>query len=142
MRKARHSNRALVVVSDGQDYRSIYNSPELYRAFADSPVPIYLILTQERWSGARIDPWGAPTREDLVRLANQSGGYSMSVFSNREAIEAATQLAFAIRMPYVLFFVSQWPRGADRVRELSIEVNRVRPRPRVYHRTMYYAQPH
>ncbi len=49
MHKAHYVNRALFVVSDGGENHSVHDSQELSRAFADSPVPIFLLMTINPW---------------------------------------------------------------------------------------------
>lgn len=139
MHKAHHRNRALLVVSDLYDNNSLYNSQELSQAFTESPIPIFLILPVDRMqgdghSGADI------ARDDLMQLINQSGGYTIRVPDREGALAAATQLAAAIRSPYMLYFQSSAPRGASHRFDLRVEVKRVRPRPWVLYKAIQYAQ--
>jgi VWFA-related protein len=140
MYKAHHRNRSLLVISTGYDSRSIYNSRELARAFVESPVPIFLVLATERWPLGPQAPDEPPARVDLVRLANQSGGYAIVVTDVAEILAAATQLASAIYSPYMLYYVSPWPRSTTHRRHLSVEVQGVHPRPITLYRAIEHTE--
>ena len=126
MPKAHHANRALVVVSDGFDNRSVHRFKELERAYADSPVPLFLLVPAERHSA----PEGrdeADARIRLLRLVSKSGGDCLAVYDEKEATAVVTGLASVIRSPYMLYFA----RPRQSVGRLDIEVKGVRPQPRI-----------
>src|ERR1035441_9824512 len=128
MPKAHHANRALVVVSDGFDNRSVHKFKELERAYADSPVPLFLLVPAEYYGES--DTYDErEARNSLLRLVGQSGGYNVAVYDAKVAMAVVTGLASVIRSPYMLYFAR--PLGSRG--GLDIEVKGVRPRPRLFY---------
>lgn len=134
MRKARHANRALLIVSDAYDNQSIHRIEELTAAFSSWPLPIFLVILVERWRTELQPLEELSAREDLVRFANRSGGYATWVSNKQEMSAAVTKLASAIRSPYLLYFVSPASLMTQRPLDLQVEVIGVRPRPLVFYR--------
>ena len=90
MRKARHSNRALMVVTDGFDNESVYQFNELKQLFAEAPVPIFMVILVPCLPG---DQEELTARAKLAHLANSSGGYMTVVAKPADMQDATTQLA-------------------------------------------------
>ena len=123
MRKARHPNRALLIISDAEDNCSTRLPGEFARALAAFPVPIFLVIPVDRRA---LEP--VFTRKDLVRLAKWSGGYAVQV-NRSEMLPAVTDIVDVIRRPYLISLRGPSTRGNTQFGELRVEVNGVRTRP-------------
>ena len=93
-----------------------------------------MLIDLERWRTELQPSEELSAREDLARFAYRSGGYATWVSSKKEMSSAVTQLASAIRSPYLLFFVSPASLTTQRPLDLQVDVIGVRPRPLVFYR--------
>jgi VWFA-related protein len=132
MRKARHQNRALLIVSDGYDNASVYTPNELKRALAETPVPMFLVIPASRWE--RVGLRGQAVliadeqemRARMLDVTESSGGLWLPVSDAREARGLASQLASAMRRPYLLTYVSSSAMSGTRARKIQVKLNRVK----------------
>lgn len=132
MRKARHQNRALLIVSDGFDNASVYTGNELQRALAEAPVPMFLVIPMSRWERVGLrghgmrNPDEEAVRAQMLDLAESSGGLSIAVSDAREARGLASQLASVMRRPYLLSYVSSSAMSGTRARKIQVKLNHVK----------------
>jgi Ca-activated chloride channel homolog len=139
MQKAKHSNRALLILSDGGDNASTHKFRQLSAVVAASGVPLFFVIpgdpVRDRMrlsvfpTGVDATTEGA-IRSDLFRLAERSGGYTFSVPNKQQMVSIVRQLSTAIRAPYVLYFHGPpMPGGRGGQDDVHITVNGVRPQP-------------
>ena len=147
MRKARFSNRALVVISDADDTASIYELRDLSSAYSELPAPVFLLIPRTPTERSRRQPLysGGPVpfvnlnpfdQNGMVRFASRSGGGVVNVSSEQQMISAAKQVGIAIRSPYVLSFRRTPQRAAGEPFDLKVQVNGLRPRPMALYRSI------
>lgn len=132
MRKARRPNRALLIVSDGFDNKSVRKLDDLKSAYSQVACPIFFIVLIEKWRAEPQSSDAVRDREDLIQFVNQTGGYSVVVGSEQEILAATTHLDLAMRAPYVLLFPS--PPPSRRPLDVRVEVKDERPSPLVLYR--------
>ena len=134
MRQARYQTRVLLVVSDGDDNSSVYSLEELSRAFAESPIPMFLIIPADpQHRGPQVTDAGS-RRTALMQLAVQTGGYAHIVSARQEIVAVATELASAFRTVYTLKVQAPATR-TGKLNDLHIQVRSVTPRPVLLYRT-------
>jgi len=119
MSKARNPNRALLVLSDGLDTSSTRKFGEVENAYADSPVPLFLLVPTEA-GDPFLGPWpvvGAPAeaRRHLERLVTRSGGMAVGAMGSPATPAEMTEFASLIRSPYILYFAAP-PQHPTRLR--------------------------
>jgi Ca-activated chloride channel family protein len=137
MRAARHSNRALLVMSDGYDNVSTYRVEELARLLSDIPITIFLVIPADPFDRvsnvALLTEMEIGARKNLVGLVEGSGGYCRTVSTIKDMTASITQMSPAIRSPYVLYFAAA-AGIADRPGDVTIGVKSMRPAPLVLYR--------
>jgi Ca-activated chloride channel family protein len=114
MKRARHSRKALVILSDGGDNHSRYTTAEIRRAVAESEVEIYAMgifdpgidrddarkLSSEERNGPRL----------LDELADSTGGRHFPVERLADLAEIAERIGNQLRSQYVLGYSPQAAR--------------------------------
>jgi hypothetical protein len=140
MGKAKFPIRSLVVFSDGGENASVYRMQELERLFAESPIPIFLVMPDDNRGLEHVYAWFVtPESADLVRFASQSGGYAIPVASEKEMLGAAAQISSLIHSPYVIS-LPILPTEAN-LKALRIKVHGVRPEPALLYRAILSSSP-
>jgi Ca-activated chloride channel family protein len=139
MQKAKHSNRALLILTDGGDNASRHTLRELSAVVAASGVPLFFVIPGDpvrdrvRLSvvSSEMDTTTEETiRRGLFRLAERSGGYTFFVPGRQQIVPVVRQLSTAIRMPYLLYFhQSSMPAGRGGQHDVDIKVSGVQRRP-------------
>jgi hypothetical protein len=137
MSKARNPNRALLVLSDGLDTSSTRKFHEVENAYADSPVPLFLLVPTEA-GDPFLGPWpvvGAPAeaRRDLERLVARSGGMAVGAIGSTATLAEMAEFASLIRSPYILYFAAP-PRHPTRLRA---QIKGVRWKPHLLYGAAY-----
>ena len=129
-RHAHHSNRALVVISDGGDNQSAYTRSDLLAALAEEPVPVFLLDPARVGQYRPHLPFDEETaRTELHRLAAATGGFGVLAQTPETMRTAAEVVSELIRTPYTLYFAD--PAGASQRRQLRVDSVGVRPAPRL-----------
>lgn len=117
MRKASHSQRALLILSDGMDNHSRYSRSELLRVALEADVQVYSIIMDNGESSAPTN--SIPFRPTLIRkpgdqaadqqgpklleaLADKTGGLHFHARTHGEAREAMMKVSQALRNEYVI----------------------------------------
>ncbi|MBX9601510.1 MAG: VWA domain-containing protein [Bryobacteraceae bacterium] len=132
MRTARNGRRVILVISDGADNCSRYSRTEVFQMARESDVQVYTVgvFAHETW-GARM----------LERLAEETGGRYYRVTRRDDLGGIAERIGNEIRREYVIGYHSA-NRGRDgKYRQVRVKVTPPAgsPKPRVSHRTGYYA---
>src|SRR5262249_37182441 len=127
MQKARHPTRALIVFSDGDDNQSVYKPNHLIQALAATPVPIFLLVPIT----AQLPMQEVP---ELTRM-QLPGGLPARFSDARQTEGVVTEIAAAIREPYIFYF--NRPTGAAPPRSLHVALRHGAPKANLY----YFAQP-
>ena len=152
MRKARHPQRALLILSDGMDNHSQYSKHELMRVALEADVQVYTIIVNGLVGGSSAN--GVPFRPSMVakpgdraaenqgpamleELSEKTGGLHFRVRNDSEAIEAAAKAGQALRNQYVIGYQPPDSRTSGKWHRVRVKTNV--PKLTVYARNGYYA---
>jgi Ca-activated chloride channel family protein len=134
MKAAQYPTRALIVLSDGRDNRSVKSEEDLKKAFLASPVPIFLIMPPRYVARSRPSAIENDQRKDLIRFVEQSGGYTLEMYQMKDFQAVASGIAIAIRTPYVLFFQSA--QLQTKPTNVRVTLKGVHPRQHLFYETV------
>ncbi len=152
MRRARHPQRALVIVSDGMDNHSRYSKAELLRAALEADVQIYTIIID---NGAGASPGNTiPFRPSMIakpgdqgaarqgpslleELAGKTGGLYFHARSGAEAREGMMKVSQALRNEYVIGYEPAETAASGKLHRIRVK-SKV-PKVTVHARSGYYA---
>jgi VWFA-related protein len=109
MRRARHSRRALFVLTDGSDNNSRYTESELVNLIREVDVRIFAIGLFER---PRL----------LDRIAAETGGRAYFARKLKDLPEMVDRLSRELRSQYVLGYYSTNRENDGRYRKVSVEL--------------------
>lgn len=137
MRPARHSRRALILITDGIENHSRYSKPELLSYAREADVQVHSIGIYD--PPATMKPIELAREREALRLledlAKATGGLHLVARNNEEGVRAATRIAEALRHQYLLGYQ---PPAAGDARWRRIQVKLDVPNTRVYARSGYY----
>jgi Ca-activated chloride channel homolog len=136
MREARHTKKALLIISDGGDNHSRYTESEIKSLVKEADVQIYAIgifsrNTPEEMSG--------PTT--LAEITDVTGGRTFSIDNPNELPDVATKIGIELRNQYVLGYRPKNPAKDGKWRKIKVKLNAPKGLPplTVYAKTGYYA---
>jgi Ca-activated chloride channel family protein len=141
VKEGRHSKRALLVISDGQDNSSRYSWGELRKLVKESDVQIYCIgVVELGWGSEMTDLYGQAILEEIARV---TGG---KAFFPRTAIELEdimTRIALVLRHQYSLGYIPTNERRNNKWRKIKVRLKPPRGLPHLTVRAKegYYAAP-
>ncbi|MBC7930685.1 MAG: VWA domain-containing protein [Rubrivivax sp.] len=98
----KHSTRALVVVTDGQDNMSRYSFRETMQVLKESDVIVYTVTLLNSHHDSALDSNG---RAVLKELAQHSGGAALHALNAKELNDVMSQIADELRSRYAIAFV-------------------------------------
>ena len=109
MKSAKHSRRALFVLSDGGDNNSRYTESEIINLVRESDVRIYAIGLFER-------------PRFLEKLAIETGGRAYLAHTLKDLPEAVERISTELRNQYTLGYYSSYPRNDGKYRNVKVAV--------------------
>jgi Ca-activated chloride channel homolog len=145
LRKAHHTRRALIVVSDGGDNHSRATQMEIRQMAREADVEVFALGTYEppgvrRRTGEEL---GGP--ELLARISEETGGRSFPVRKTSDIMDAALRIGFDLRNQYLVEYHPLNQNWNGKYRGITVEVAQLPgfSRLRVNWRQGYYgaAQP-
>ena len=153
MRKAQHSRRALLILSDGMDNNSRYSQSELLRMALEADVQVYAVIMDGISGGGPSG--GAPYRPTMAlkpidqarlsqpsnlleELANKTGGLYFHAHNEAQAKEAMTKAGRALRTEYLIGY--QAPEGGAPEKWHRVRVKTSVLKVVLHSRSGYYAQ--
>jgi Ca-activated chloride channel family protein len=116
LQEASHQKRVLVVLSDGDDNASQYSDDDMLERARRSDALIYVVSTAELGSNV-----GNPRL--LKKLGESSGGVTYRPDTEREVVEAFTEIAQNIRRGYSIGYVPTNTARDGRLRRVRVLVN-------------------
>jgi Ca-activated chloride channel homolog len=153
MQKARHSRRALAILSDGMDNHSRYSMSELLRVALEADVQIYSIVIDNGAGGSSTS--GVPFRPAMIqkpgdraiqnqgpdlleKLAEKTGGLYFHARGSAQVKEAMAKTGEALRNEYVIGY--KMPSSGPAGKWHQIHVKLSVPKAHVHARSGYYSQ--
>jgi VWFA-related protein len=115
LQEATHQKRVLVVLSDGDDNASQHSEDAMLERAVRSDALIYTVSTAEL--GTNVG-----NRSLMRKLAQASGGVAYSPESEREVVEAFTEIAENIRRGYSIGYVPTNTTRDGRLRRVKVSV--------------------
>lgn len=120
----RHSRRAVVLLTDGQDNASSYTFRELRRQLMESDVTVYAVgIVAPNDDSSALGYGGRAILEDLTGL---SGGRAFFPMSEKELNAAFDDLAKELRNQYVIGFAPAADAKRDGWHEVRVKLGEVR----------------
>lgn len=116
VRKASHQKHVIIVLSDGGDNASRHSRNEMYEHARQSDAIIYTLVTNNPRQGGSGQP-GV-----LRRLAEIGGGLSYVPTSDRDTVNAFTEIAANIRRGYSIGYVPTNSARDGRWRNVKVMV--------------------
>ncbi|MBX7220904.1 MAG: VWA domain-containing protein [Blastocatellia bacterium] len=119
VRQGRHTRRALVLISDGQDNNSRYSYRELKQLVKETDVQIYAIGITNVFSGTTLDMQGQTILEELSRL---TGGRAFFPNSDTEMQEVITRIGLELRHQYSLGYSPTYEGNDSKWRKIQVKI--------------------
>jgi Ca-activated chloride channel homolog len=111
--------RAVVLLTDGEDYRSRFSAHQAALQARSAGVPIYMI------SLAGMDSLRPALRKtDLETIAKQTGGHVFYVSAREELSPAYARISAELRSQYVLTFTTPRALSEGELAKLEVRVSR------------------
>ena len=136
MREARHTKKALLIISDGGDNHSRYTESEIKSLVKEADVQIYAIGIFSRNTPEEMT---GPTT--LAEITDVTGGRTFSIDNPNELPDVATKIGIELRNQYVLGYRPKNPAKDGKWRKIKVKLNAPKGLPplTVYAKTGYYA---
>lgn len=142
VKQGRHTKRALLLISDGQDNASRYTYGELRKLLKEAGVQIYCIGIVELGggSGGTLDMQGQSILEEIAQV---TGGKAFFPRSAAELEDATTRIALELRHQYSIGYVPTNEKKDGQWHKIKVSVKPPKGLPslKVQHKEGYYAVP-
>ncbi len=124
MRHAKHSRKAILIISDGGDNSSRYTLREVKSRVREADVQIYSIGILEPFQGrARtMEEMDGPALLDDI--ADESGGRLFEVDNLNVLPDIASKIGTALRNQYVLGFAPSEPKRDGKYHKIQVKITR------------------
>lgn len=141
MKNARHSRKAILIISDGGDNSSRYTARELKNWIKEADVQIYSIGIFEPPGvrGRSLEELNGPALLD--EIAQQTGGRLFEVYDLNDLHDTAAKIGSALRNQYVLGFSPTAERDG-KYHRIQVKIPKIHGLPslRATFRSGYYAR--
>ncbi len=139
MKKARHSRKALIIISDGGDNCSRYSANETVEFLRESDVQIFAIAILEHFARLTLsrEELNGPDLLDLI--AEETGGRMFTVKDLHDLSGVAVQIGTALRNQYLLGYSPANVQRDGKYHRVQVKVVPGRPGLRLSWRLGYYA---
>jgi Ca-activated chloride channel homolog len=141
MRSAKHTRKAIMIISDGGDNSSRYTSKEVKNALREADVQVYSIGILEPFTG-RMTPEEMTGPVLLQEIAQETGGRLFEVYDLNDLRDIATRIGAALRNQYVLGYAPAEAKHDGKYHRIQVKVERVKGLPplRATFRGGYYGR--
>jgi len=121
VQQGRHSKKALLIISDGQDNNSRYTYKELRNRVKEADVQIYAIGITDPASDA-LSGFGRSVLEEITRM---TGGRAFfpNAYNEPERIEICTRIALELRHQYSVGFYPTDIQSEAKWHKVQVKVN-------------------
>lgn len=139
VRRGRHSRKAILLISDGQDNNSRYSFKELKQLVKESDVQIYAIGITNVFSSRELDIDGQVILEEITRL---TGGRAFFPNNDAELSEVISRIGLELRHQYSLGYEPTGVAADGKWHKLKVKLNAPKGMPSLTVRTRegYYAR--
>jgi Ca-activated chloride channel family protein len=141
MRHARHTRKAILIISDGGDNNSRYTTSELKARLREADVQVYSIGIMEPLPARARSPEEMEGAALMSGFAQQTGGQFFEVNDPDELPGIAVRVGAALRNQYVLGYVPSTDMRDGRYHRVQVKINRAKGGPplRLSFRSGYFA---
>jgi VWFA-related protein len=141
MKHAKHSRKAILIISDGGDNASRYTTRELKEYVREADVQIYSIGIFESMAARSRSPEELFGPALLAEIAGETGGRLFEVYDVNDLSDIAARIGRALRNQYVLGFAP----GAERdgkYHHVQVKIPKIKGLPSLHatFRSGYYAR--
>jgi Ca-activated chloride channel family protein len=119
-RQGRHTKRALLIVSDGQDNHSRYTFREMREMMKEADVQVYAIGIVDLFREQELGAYGQAVLEEVTRV---TGGRAFFPSSDEELVDVCTQIALELRHQYSIGYYPTTNIRDGRYHKLRVKVN-------------------
>ncbi len=121
IRQGRHSRKALIIISDGQDNNSRYTFRELRQLVREAGVQIYALGITNIFSADTLEMGGQTLLEELSRL---TGGRAFFPSNDLELQEVITRIGIELRHQYSIGYTpTTTDQSGNRWHKIKIKIN-------------------
>jgi Ca-activated chloride channel family protein len=138
MKRAQHSRKAIVIVSDGGDNRSRYTVGQIKSAIMESDVQVYSMGIFDPEDQRKRTPEEKNGPQLLGDLAAESGGRHFSVDNLNDLPAISAQIGEELRSQYILGYTPPNPDRDGRYHQIKLALTSV-PGLELRYRRGYYA---
>jgi Ca-activated chloride channel homolog len=141
MKNAKHTRKAILIISDGGDNSSRYTAKEVKNALREADVQVYSIGILEPFNG-RLTPEEMTGPVLLGEIAQETGGRLFEVYDLNDLRDIATRIGAALRNQYVLGYAPPEIKHDGKYHRIQVKVERVKGLPplRATFRSGYYGR--
>jgi Ca-activated chloride channel homolog len=118
--QGRHTKKALLLVSDGQDNHSRYTYREVRDLVKEADVQVYAIGIVDLWKDTEWGPYGLSVLEELTRV---TGGKAFFPTSEEELADVCTQIALELRHQYSVGYYPTTDIRDGRYHKIKVKVD-------------------
>lgn len=122
MKHARHTRKAILIISDGGDNSSRYSPREFKRKVNESDVQIYSIGIMDPISRRDVSPEEANGSSLLNDIATQTGGRLFEVEHLGSLSEIAVKIGVALRNQYLLGYSPSAVKQDGRFHRITVKL--------------------
>jgi VWFA-related protein len=141
MKHAKHTRKAILIISDGGDNCSRYTTREVKNRVREADVQIYSIGIMESFGARARTPEEFEGPALLDEIAQQSGGRLFEVSDLNELPDIAQKVGMALRNQYVLGYAPATEKRDGKYHKVQVRIARPKGLPplRTSFRSGYFA---
>ena len=141
MKNARHTRKAIIIISDGEDNASRCTVHQLRDAVREADVQVYAIGIIDWSSYSQFQPSQGPSGSALLdEITKQTGGRLFQVSGLKQLPEIASKISAWLRHQYILAYVPNGQQKNRKYHRVQVKITRPLgfPRLHAYWRLGYY----
>ena len=141
MKNARHTRKAIIIISDGEDNASRCTVHQLTDAVREADVQVYAIGIIDWSSNSQFQPSQGPSGSALLdEITKQTGGRLFQVSGLKQLPEIASKISALLRHQYMLAYVPNGQQKNRKYHRVQVKITRPLgfPRLHAYWRRGYY----